>query len=52
MYEIDCIQCDKRYIRQTWRFLQTWLLEHARSIKNKNNKTVLAEHVITPKQNF
>ena len=52
IYEINCIQCKKKYIGQTCRFLHNRLLEHARSIKNKENKTALAEHAITNKHSF
>ena len=52
IYEINCIQCNKKYIGQTCRFLHNRLLEHARSIKNKENKTALAEHAITNKHSF
>ena len=34
------------------RFLDTKLLEYVRSIKNKDNKTALAEHAINYKHNF
>ena len=55
IYEINCIQCNKKYIGQTCRFLHNRLLEHTRSIKkieNKENKTALAEHAITNKHSF
>ena len=35
IYEINCIQCNKKYIGQTCRFLHNRLLEHARYIKNE-----------------
>ena len=49
IYETNCIQCNKKYIRQACRFLHNRLLENARSVKNKENKTVLAEHATTYK---
>ena len=52
IYEITCIQCNKKYIGQTCRFLHNRLLEHARSVKNKENKTALAEHATTYKHSF
>ena len=52
IYEINCIQCNKKYIGQTCLFLHNRLLEHARSIKNKENKTALAKHAITNKHSF
>ena len=52
IYEINCIQCNKKYIGQTCRFLHTRLLENARSVKNEENKTALAEHAITYKHSF
>ena len=51
-YEINCIQCNKKYIGQTCRFIHKRLLEHARSVKNKEKKTALAEHAITYKHSF
>ena len=52
IYKIYYIQCNKKYIGQTGRFLHNRLLEHARSVKNKENKTGLAEHAITYKHSF
>ena len=52
IYEIHCIQCDKKYIEQTCRFLHNRLLEHARSVNNKENKTALAEHATSYKHSF
>ena len=52
IYEINCIQCDKKYIGQTSRYLHNRFLEHARSIKNKESKTALAEHALTYKHYF
>ena len=50
--EINCIQCNKKYIGQTCRFLHNRLLEHARSVKNKDDKTALAEHATSYKHSF
>ena len=52
IYEINCIQCNKKYIGQTCRFLHNRLLEHARSVKNKENKTALAEYATSYKHSF
>ena len=43
---------DRQTDRQTCRFLHNRLLEHARSVKNEENKTALAEHAITYKHSF
>ena len=52
IYEINCIQCNKKYIGQTCRFLHNRLLEHARSVKNNENKTALPEHATSYKHSF
>ena len=52
IYEINCIQCNKKYIGQTYCFLHNRLLEDARSVINEENKTALAEHAITYKHSF
>ena len=52
IHVINCIQCNKKYIGQTCRFLHNRLLEHARSVKNKGNKTTLAEHATSYKHSF
>ena len=52
IYEINCIQCNKKYIGQTCRFLNKRLFEHARSVRNKENKTALAEHATSYKHSF
>ena len=49
---MNCIQCNKKYIGETCRFLHNRLLEHARSVKNKDNKTALAEHATSYKHSF
>ena len=51
-FAINCIQCNRKYIGQTCRFLHNRLLEDARSVKNKENKTAFAEHAITYKHSF
>ena len=40
------VRGQKKYIGQTCRFLHARLLEDARSIKNKDNKTAFAEYAI------
>lgn len=46
IYQIPCKNCDKSYIGQTGRYLNTRKKEHIRDVKNKNkiNITSLVEH--------
>ena len=53
MYKIQCNNCDKLYIGQTKRKLNTRLKEHVNHFKNKNpEKSAMAKHAIDTGHTF
>lgn len=53
IYEINCKNCDEKYIGQTKRSIQTRFKEHLKSFENKNgSSSSVAKHMINAKHSF
>jgi len=52
IYQINCSDCDHKYIGQTRRALHTRVTEHLRSIKNKDVQKAIPAHIFDPDHNF
>ena len=45
VYEFACLKCGDKYIGKTCRSFKSQYLEHSRSIRNKDRKSALSDHV-------
>lgn len=52
VYQLDCKDCDAKYVGETGRQLQDRMKEHQRDIVNKKKVSKVYEHVNTTKHSF
>ena len=45
VYQIDCKNCDKKYVGETGRDLNTRMSEHKRNVRNQEENSLIFQHI-------